>query len=160
MRDSVRENPRQTISRRAQELSLSETSLRRILHLDLGMHPYKIQLTQELKINDHRQRRIFADWALEQLEVDPEFGRKIIFSDEAHFWINGNVNKQNCRYWAENNPQEVHQVAMHPAKITVWCLVILGRRHHRAVFFRERRWCGHHGKRRTIQIHDNELFLA
>lgn len=121
VRDSVRENPRQSISRRAQELRLSETSLRRILHLNLGMHPYKIQLTQELKINDHRQRRIFADWALEQLEVDPDFGRKIIFSDEAHFWLNGNVNKQNCRYWAENNPQEVHQVAMHPAKVTVWC---------------------------------------
>ncbi|KYN09543.1 hypothetical protein ALC57_18330 [Trachymyrmex cornetzi] len=35
---------------------------------DLGLHPYKIQLTQELKVNDHRQRRVFADWALEQLE--------------------------------------------------------------------------------------------
>lgn len=121
VRESVRENPRQSIFRRAQELGLSETSTRRILHLDLGLHPYKIQLTQELKINDHRQRRAFADWALEQLEADPHFGRKIIFSDEAHFWMNGYVNKQNCRIWSENNPHEVHQVAMHPQKVTVWC---------------------------------------
>ncbi|XP_047530402.1 uncharacterized protein LOC125066384 [Vanessa atalanta] len=87
----------------------------------LSLHPYKIQLTQELKVNDHRQRRVFADWALEQLEVDADFGKKIIFSDEAHFWMNGYVNKQNCRIWDETNPHEVHQVAMHPQKVTVWC---------------------------------------
>lgn len=88
---------------------------------DLGLHPYKIQLTQELKVNDHRQRRLFAEWASERLEEDPTFGRKIIFSDEAHFWMNGFVNKQNCRIWSDANPQEVHQVAMHPQKVTVWC---------------------------------------
>ncbi|MDK1801134.1 DUF4817 domain-containing protein, partial [Klebsiella pneumoniae] len=27
------------------------------------------------------------------------------FSDEAHFWLNGYVNKQNCRIWGEANPQ-------------------------------------------------------
>ncbi|GFV41523.1 hypothetical protein TNCV_3626751 [Trichonephila clavipes] len=25
--------------------------------------------------------------------------------DEAHFWLNGYVNKQNCRIWSEANPQ-------------------------------------------------------
>ncbi|XP_061380157.1 uncharacterized protein LOC133319497 [Danaus plexippus] len=121
VRDSVLENPRQSIPRRAQELGLSQTTTWRILRCDLSLHPYKIQLTQELKVNDHRQRRVFADWALEQLEVDADFGKKIIFSDEAHFWMNGYVNKQNCRIWDETNPHEVHQVAMHPQKVTVWC---------------------------------------
>ncbi|CAK9806600.1 hypothetical protein ANTPLA_LOCUS4952 [Anthophora plagiata] len=97
------------------------TSAWRILRRDLGLHPYKIQLTQELKANEHRQRRAFADLVLEQLEVDPEFGRKIIFSDEAHFWMNGYVNKQNCRIWEDNNPHETHQLQMHPEKVTVWC---------------------------------------
>jgi len=53
--------------------------------VDLGLHPYKIQLTQELKVNDHRQRHVFADWVLEQLKVNPNFAKQIIFSDEAHF---------------------------------------------------------------------------
>ena len=26
-----------------------------------------------------------------------------------HFWLNGFVNKQNCRIWNENNPQEILQ---------------------------------------------------
>lgn len=121
VRESVRENPRLSIPRRAQELGLSSTSTWRILHKDLGLHPYKVQLTQELKPNDHRQRREFAEWALEQLEVDPHFGRKIIFSDEAHFWLSGFVNKQNCRIWSDENPQEIHQVPLHSEKVTVWC---------------------------------------
>jgi len=60
VRESVRENPRRSISHRSQELGLSATSTWRILCRDLG-HPYKIQLTQELKVNDHRKRRVFAD---------------------------------------------------------------------------------------------------
>lgn len=56
VRESVQENPRQSIHRRAQELGLSQTSTWRILRRDLGLHPYKIQLAQELKVNDHRQR--------------------------------------------------------------------------------------------------------
>lgn len=68
-----------------------------------------------------RLRRAFSDWALEMLEADPDFHKKIIFSDEAHFWLNGFVNKQNCRYWSETNPQVVHERPLHPLKITVWC---------------------------------------
>jgi len=47
--------------------------------------------------------------------------RKIIFSDKAHFWMNGCVNKQNCRIWDDTNPHEAHKVIMHPQKVTVWC---------------------------------------
>ncbi|KYM85303.1 hypothetical protein ALC53_04546 [Atta colombica] len=68
-----------------QELGLSTTSTWRILRRDLGLHPYKIQLTQEFKVNDHRQRRVFANWVLEQLEVNSNFAKQIIFSDEIHF---------------------------------------------------------------------------
>ncbi|CAF1523416.1 unnamed protein product [Didymodactylos carnosus] len=119
--ESVRENPNLSIPRRSQELGISQTSTWRILRKDLGLHPYKIQLTQELKPNDHSLRRRFADWALEQLEVDANFGKKIIFSDEAHFWLNGFVNKQNCRIWGESNPQQIQQLPIHPEKLTVWC---------------------------------------
>ncbi|KAJ8957741.1 hypothetical protein NQ318_017639 [Aromia moschata] len=49
VRISVQENSRQSIPRRAQELGLSQTSTWRILRRDLGLHPYKIQLTQKLK---------------------------------------------------------------------------------------------------------------
>ena len=47
--ESVAESPSATIHRRSQQLNISETSLRRILHKDLDITPYKVQLVQELK---------------------------------------------------------------------------------------------------------------
>jgi len=33
--------------------------------------------------------------------------------------MNGYVNKQNCRIWNDTNPHEIHQLQMHPEKVTV-----------------------------------------
>ena len=118
---SVEESPNVSLTRRSQALGISVTSLWRILRNDLGLHPYKIKLTQELKPLDHQKRRMFVNWAEQQLENDSDFYRKIIFSDEAHFWLNGFVNKQNMRYWSDSNPHVLHESSLHPEKITVWC---------------------------------------
>ncbi|GFV52614.1 hypothetical protein TNCV_2872851 [Trichonephila clavipes] len=40
--------------------------------------------------------------------------------DEAHFWLNGYVNKQNCRIWSEANQQVYVETPLHPEKLTVW----------------------------------------
>ncbi|GFX44487.1 hypothetical protein TNCV_4713131 [Trichonephila clavipes] len=42
-------------------------------------------------------------------------------TDEAHFWLNGYVNKQNCRIWSEANTQVYVETPLHPEKLTVWC---------------------------------------
>ena len=54
--ESLCEAPSLSIHRSSQQLNISETSLRRILHKDLGMTPYKVQLVQKLKPNDHPMR--------------------------------------------------------------------------------------------------------
>ena len=33
------------------------------------------------------------------------------------------MNKQNFRYWAENNPRDLHQRPLHSPRVTVWCAV-------------------------------------
>ncbi|GFW05742.1 uncharacterized protein TNCV_4627511 [Trichonephila clavipes] len=53
--------------------------------------------------------------------VVPDFHQRILFSDEAHFWLNGYVNKQNCCIWREANPQVYVETPLHPEKLTVWC---------------------------------------
>ena len=45
----------------------------------------------------------------------------IMMSDEAHFHLDSCVNKQNYRYWAVENPQELPQRPLHSPKVTVWC---------------------------------------
>ncbi|GFW33727.1 DUF4817 domain-containing protein [Trichonephila clavipes] len=49
--------------------------------------------------------QIVVEWAQNEIAVVPDFHKRILFSDEAHFWLNGYVNKQNCRIWSEVNPQ-------------------------------------------------------
>ncbi|GFV91334.1 hypothetical protein TNCV_898511 [Trichonephila clavipes] len=73
--------------------------------------------------NDHQARRRFVEWAQNEIAVVPDFHKRILFSDEAHFWLNGYVNKQNCRIWseAEANPQVYVETPLHPEKLTVWC---------------------------------------
>ncbi|GFY79191.1 histone-lysine N-methyltransferase SETMAR [Trichonephila inaurata madagascariensis] len=50
---SIANDPNQSIPRRSQELGIAKTTLWRILRKDLTLHPYKIRLTQELKLMDH-----------------------------------------------------------------------------------------------------------
>ncbi|GFV56915.1 retrovirus-related Pol polyprotein from type-1 retrotransposable element R1 [Trichonephila clavipes] len=60
------------------------------------------------------------------IAVAPDFHKRILFSDEAHFWLNGYVNKQNCRIWSEVNPQVYVETPLHPEKLTVWCALWAG----------------------------------
>ncbi|GFV40112.1 hypothetical protein TNCV_31711 [Trichonephila clavipes] len=38
----------------------------------------------------------------------------VLKCDEAHFWLNGYVNKQKCRIWSEANPQVYVKTPLHP----------------------------------------------
>ncbi|GFW48538.1 uncharacterized protein TNCV_1110971 [Trichonephila clavipes] len=69
------------------------------------------------------------------IKIYPSMGRTLketgasVFQtncDEAHFWLNGYVNKQNCRIWSEANPQVHVETTLHPEKLTVWCALWAG----------------------------------
>ena len=36
------------------------------------------------------------------------------------------VNKQNCRIWSEDQPEELQKLPMQPEKLTVWCSLWAG----------------------------------
>ena len=46
-------------------------------------------------------------WAYDRLTEDADFGEKILFSDEAHFDLDGYVNMWNCCIWRSENPYVV-----------------------------------------------------
>ncbi|GFS79797.1 hypothetical protein TNCV_749921 [Trichonephila clavipes] len=68
----------------------------------------------------------FVEWAQNEIAVVPDFHKRILFSDEAHFWLNDYVNEQNCRIWSEANPQVYVETPLHPEKLTVWCALWAG----------------------------------
>ncbi|GFW93563.1 putative DD41D transposase [Trichonephila clavipes] len=71
-------------------------------------------------------RRRFVEWTQNEIAVVPDFHKRILFSDEAHFWLNDYVNKQNCRIWSEANLQVHVETPLHPEKLTVWCTLWAG----------------------------------
>ena len=73
--ERVCEAPSASIHRHSQQLNISETSLRLIMHKDLGMMPYKVQLVQEFKLIDHSMRFHFAKWDCDRLTEDADFGK-------------------------------------------------------------------------------------
>lgn len=94
----------QSIPRRSQELDPSQTTTWRILRCDLDLHLYEMNSTDtgaEFDFDfDYIKRHVFADWAQVQLETDPNFHQKMIFSDDAH-------NEQNYQVWENTNPHEI-----------------------------------------------------
>ncbi|GFX57326.1 uncharacterized protein TNCV_3914891 [Trichonephila clavipes] len=69
---------------------------------------------------------LIREWAQNEIAVVLDFHKRILFSDEAYFWLNGYVNKQNCRIWSEANPQVYVETPLHPEKLTVWCALWAG----------------------------------
>jgi len=74
---------------------MSKSTVRRILHEDLGIHPYKMMIVQTLHEGDYQQHSAFAELLLEIIEENEE--AIMMMSDEAHFHRNDSVNKQNFR---------------------------------------------------------------
>ncbi|GFX10918.1 pro-Pol polyprotein [Trichonephila clavipes] len=75
---------------------------------------------------DHQARRRFVEWAEKEIAVVPDFHKRNLFSDEAHFWLNCYVNKQKCRILSEANPQVYVETPLHREKLTVWCALWAG----------------------------------
>ncbi|GFW48339.1 hypothetical protein TNCV_1109021 [Trichonephila clavipes] len=103
--------------------------LPRVFSLKIEVEPGQIILPPfglAVHQNDHQARRTFVEWAQNEIAVVPDFHKRILFSDEAHFWLNDYVNKQNCRIWSEANPQVYVETPLHPEKLTVWCALWAG----------------------------------
>lgn len=105
VRESVAENPGTSIRHRSQQIDIPRSSLHRILTKYLNLHPYKIQLTQELKPADHALRRVFVNWVLQSQQVDSEFSNKIKLTP-CDFFLWGFVKS---RAYA-NNPITIHEL--------------------------------------------------
>ncbi|KAJ8913297.1 hypothetical protein NQ315_010964, partial [Exocentrus adspersus] len=110
------ENRRLSINKASQRLGMSRFSVYKNLKI-LKYHPYKIHLHQELNEDDlmksHNRpqgrddfewRVQFSEIIMERIIQDANFLPLIIFSDEASFQLNGNVNRHNFKYWSDENP--------------------------------------------------------
>ena len=104
----------------SQQVGISYSSTQNIVKKKLQLHAYKVQVCHQLQPGDFTRRIEFCEWFLQNSE-DQDFLGGLIMSDEAHFSLNGHVNRQNMRFWARENPNEIMEVPLHSERVTVWC---------------------------------------
>ncbi|KAL7725121.1 hypothetical protein ACLKA6_000434 [Drosophila palustris] len=75
VRASIEADPRTSSYHRSQELGIARTTLRRIIHGDLKMYPYKIlEMAQKLNPDDYTRHLQYAKWSIEMAENEGDFG--------------------------------------------------------------------------------------
>ncbi|KAJ8936770.1 hypothetical protein NQ318_017965 [Aromia moschata] len=117
---SALENPHCTVRQVSRDLNIGKSSVSNIFK-KVKYHPYRVRLIHELAEDDFDRRTEFCEYMMDHNNQNNGFIANILFSDEATFFLNGHVNRQNTRYWSQENPhwmQEYH--TQHPQKVNVW----------------------------------------
>lgn len=121
---AAQENPHSVTRSLATENNICQATVLNYLHKN-KWHPYRVQLVHELNEDDPDRRTEFCEIMMNRCIEDPQFLRRIVFSDEATFTLNGHVNRQNCRYWAKENPHWIMEChTQYPQKVNVWAGIV------------------------------------
>ncbi|XP_033745047.1 uncharacterized protein LOC117330676 [Pecten maximus] len=121
----IEETPQRSIRKVLSDMNQhpSKSSVQRILKFDLKLTPYKIYVMQHLKESDIASRLTFTNWVLEHDDILDS----VWFSDEAHFTLSAQVNKQNMRFWGTSKPDLYEEKPLHSDKVTVGLWAALSR---------------------------------
>ncbi|GFU06300.1 transposase [Trichonephila clavipes] len=115
--------------RRKKRNRFEQTS--RTLQRKISMRSTKDQLDKKDVLMPVKHNVFLFSFGLDEKGIKEEVPLRTAYSqdsriDEAHFWLNGYVSKQNCRIWSEANPQVYVETPLHPEKLTVWCALWSG----------------------------------
>lgn len=119
---SINADPTTSTRRMSNELEMSQSSVCRILKRN-RFHPYKPLYCQELVDGDDDRRRQFCEILSDRFTNDPAFLRKLTFSDECVFHLNGRVNKHNVHFWSADNPKVRFTNPGQTPSVTVWTCI-------------------------------------
>lgn len=120
----VEVNPTASTREISNEMHISHESIRKILKKH-GYCSFKYQVHQHLYEADGNRRLDYCNWLIQNQHDNPNFVSLILFSDESRFTNNGMFNKQNNRYWAQEN-QHLMRVGNFQERfgVNVWAGVI------------------------------------
>jgi hypothetical protein len=92
----------------------------------LQLKAYRPHLLQMLTEDDFGWRVEFLEWFSIHCEAEPNFPQCILWTDEASFKLNGQINRHNSVYWRDSNPHEVILEELNVPGLTVWAGIWCG----------------------------------
>jgi len=120
----VEEHPETSTRKIARNLNICHQIVWRIL-VDYLLYPYHILRVQALLPRDFLKRLTFCQWYLHNVELNPQFERQILFTDEANFSRNAIQNFHNNHLWADENPHAIKETHFqHQFSVNVWAGII------------------------------------
>ncbi|KAJ8937922.1 hypothetical protein NQ318_003348 [Aromia moschata] len=124
---ALEENPITPARQLARDSNLNHKTVLKILKYE-KKRPYKMQAVQELLEDDSDRRVEFCDLLMTCIDQNQLSLEWAVFSDEATSTLKVHVNRQNCRYWAEENPHWMRELhTQRPQKTNVWAGIIQDR---------------------------------
>ena len=78
-------------------------------------------LVQKLQPDDLSKRLAFCEDLLSRMETDQCLSERVIFSDEATFFLSGKVNRHNTRIWGSQNPHALIEMERDSPKVNMFC---------------------------------------
>lgn len=122
--ERVEEDPELSTRRIGRELGVSKDVVHKVLREQL-LYPYHKKPVQELLVHDPQIRLGFCRFVNMQRERDPNFVKKVLFTDEAGFTRRGITNTHNEHVYAVENPHAIKvNHFQHEFKINVWAGII------------------------------------
>ena len=97
VRQAFQCSPMKSIRTAARQLELPRSTVHKVLHKNLRLYAYKVQMLRALQPNDMPRRKEFAVNMLQRISENEAFLKRVCFRDEATFHISGKLNKHNVR---------------------------------------------------------------
>ncbi|UYV75119.1 hypothetical protein LAZ67_12002543 [Cordylochernes scorpioides] len=88
----------------------------------LKLYP-RMENFHELKVSDFEKLQEFAAWVFRQIDIDENWLSNVLRTDDAHFYLKGEFNIQNCLILATENPRIFTEIPLHQHRVTVLCLL-------------------------------------
>lgn len=114
--DLITQDPQLSVRRIAIRLGLSKWTVWQILKRQ-GLHPFHFRRVQDLIE--------FSSWILREERSNPNFLKRIMWTDEATFTRSGYTNHRNEHLWLQENPHAVRPSSFqHKFSVNVWAGMI------------------------------------
>ena len=93
-------SPKKSVHTCTQELGLKKPAIHKVLKKRLRFIGYRLQLLHAIHTTDRPKQFDFATQMLDEIDIDEQFLKKIVFSNEATFHVCGHVQRNNTKIWA------------------------------------------------------------
>ena len=96
------DDPQTSTHRIAREIDVSHVLVQKVLGEE-KLHPYYFTRMQKLLPRDYPARVVYSRKILERVAIEPEFLRRVLWTDECTFTQDGYFNFHNYHYYSYEN---------------------------------------------------------